>query len=604
MKTLYIVDTLNQIGQEVELKGWINTKRDHKKIVFLDLRDKTGIVQVVGGEEFKTLSPEAVVSIRGIVKKRPDKLINPKILTGKIEIEAREFKLLSKAEELPFDIAKENLDVTLPILLDYRPLTLRHPKIQAIFRVQETIVQTFRSTMKNLGFTEFQAPTMVATATEGGAEVFPIQYFEHKAYLAQSPQFYKQIMVSIFEKVFTVAHAYRAEPSVTTRHLTEYVGLDAEMGFIDSWTEIMDTAELLVKEIFKAVKEKHQDILSLYDIDTPQVSDHIPRVKLKEAQQIIFDRTKRDIRQEPDLDPEGEREMWRWAKENHQSELVFITHYPTKKRPMYTHPDPESPEETLSFDMIGRGQEWITGGQRIHDYKKLVENIKKWKCDPKAFETPYLQAFKFGMPPEGGFCLGLERITMNILGLSNIREATLFPRDMERIDIRLSKEEQNTPPVSQTNISVFERIQAMLKQNGVEFKHLMHKPVYTSLEASKVRGTTLQQGAKALLMYADGKPLMLVLPAHRKVDTKRFKTTQHIKDLRMATPQEVKKLIGVEIGAVPPFGNLFTLPLFVDKGLGVNKRIVFNAGDHAQSIEMEYQDYVRISAPTLDDFSV
>ncbi len=435
-----IIDAVSKVGENIELMGWVNTKRDHKKIVFIDLRDNSGIIQVVGGEDFKSLNPEDVVSIKGLVKKRPDKLVNPKLKTGTVEIEAHSYILLGKAEELPFDMGKDPLDVTLPVLLDYRSLTLRHPRIKEIFKVQETIVQTFRSTMKSLEFTEFQAPTIVATATEGGAEVFPVSYFDHKAFLAQSPQFYKQIMVSIFEKVFTVAHAYRAEPSVTTRHLTEYVGLDAEMGFISSWTELMDAAEHLVKELFKAIKEKHQDALTLYQTDIPLVKEHIPRVKLKEAQQIIFDRTGRDIRNEPDLDPEGEKEMWRWAKEQKGSELVFITHYPTKKRPMYTYPDPEHPEETLSFDMIGRGQEWITGGQRINDFTQLESNMKKWNCDPKSFEIPYLQAFRYGMPPEGGFCLGLERITMNILGLSNIREATLFPRDMERIDIRLSQQ--------------------------------------------------------------------------------------------------------------------------------------------------------------------
>lgn len=431
MKTLHIAEVPHLIGKEVELRGWVNTIRNHKKIVFLDLRDASGIVQVVGDASFATLSPETVVSIVGIVKARPEKLVNPKLKTGTVEIEAKSFTVLGKAKELPFDMGKEELDVTLPVLLDYRSLTLRHPKIREIFKVQETIVQTFRTTMSGKGFTEVQAPTIVATATEGGAEVFPVSYFGNKAYMAQSPQFYKQILVSIFERVFTVAHAYRAEPSVTTRHLTEYVGLDVEMGFIDSWTELMDTAEQLLKEIFKAVHAKH-------NIEVPKIENSIPRVKLTEAQEIIFTRTKRDIRNEPDLDPEGEREMSKWALETHGSELVFVTHYPTKKRPMYTHPDPENPEETLSFDLIGKGQEWITGGQRIHDYDTLVANIKKWNQDPNNFEMPYLQAFKYGMPPEGGFCLGLERITMNILGLSNIREASLFPRDMERVDVKIN----------------------------------------------------------------------------------------------------------------------------------------------------------------------
>lgn len=442
MKTVYISDTPNLVGKEIELRGWVNTIRNHKKIVFIDLRDSTGIVQIVGDSSFASLSPESVVSITGLVKARPSKLINAKIKTGSIEIEGRKLIVLAAAKELPFDMSKEKLDVSLPIMLDYRSLTLRHQSIRSIFKVQETIVQTFRKTMKDKGFTEIQAPTIVATATEGGAEVFPVAYFQHKAFMAQSPQFYKQIMVSIFEKVFTVAHAYRAEPSVTTRHLTEYIGLDVEMGFIDSWTELMDMAEHMLKSIFQAVKLDHADILENHGVEIPIIETSIPRIKLSEAKEIIFKRTGRDIRNEPDLDPEGERELSKWSKETQGSDLVFVSHYPTKKRPMYTHPDPENPEETLSFDLIGKGQEWITGGQRIHDYDTLVSNIKKWGQNPDNFETPYLQAFKYGMPPEGGFCLGLERITMNILGLSNVREASLFPRDMERVDVRLTSTEE------------------------------------------------------------------------------------------------------------------------------------------------------------------
>lgn len=438
MKRSLVAETTENVGKKLVLKGWVNAVRDHGQVVFIDLRDRSGLVQVVGDKKLAEVHPEDVVEIEGTVIQRPEKMINPDLETGKVEVKAEKIKVLAKAAELPFDMSKDSLEVELPTLLDNRSLTLRHPKIKTIFKVQETIVQTFRKTMKDLDFTEIQAPTIVATATEGGAEIFPVKYFDHTVYLAQSPQFYKQIMVSIFERVFTVAHAYRAEPSVTTRHMTEYIGLDVEFGFIENWEEILETTEHLVKEIFKAVDEKHGETLKEYNSQTPQVAEKTPRVKLSQAQEIIFQRTKRDIRGEPDLDPEGEREMWRWAKEEHGSELVFITHYPTKKRPMYTYPDPKNPEETLSFDLIGRGQEWITGGQRINDYQQLVSSIKKWKSDPKNFEIPYLQAFKYGMPPEGGFCLGLERMTMNILGLSNIREATLFPRDMERVDVRLS----------------------------------------------------------------------------------------------------------------------------------------------------------------------
>lgn len=432
-------DTVKKIGQTIKLSGWVKTIRAHGKIVFFDLRDRSGLIQVVGTKELLTgLGTEDVVTIEGLVKKRPEKMINPKIATGTVELKVEKIEILAKSASLPFDMGGEDLNLDLPTLLDYRSLTLRYPKVKSIFKVQETIVQTFRKTMKDSGFTEIQIPTLVATATEGGAQIFPVDYFNYQVYLAQSPQFYKQIMVSIFERVFTVAHAYRAEPSVTTRHMTEYIGLDVEFGFIDSWEDLMDTAEYLVKEIFAAVEKNNKDALDQFKVILPKTGQKIPRLKLKEAQELIYQRTGRDLRKEPDLDPEGEKEIWRWAKEKHDSDLVFITHYPTKKRPMYTFPDPKDPDYTLSFDLIGCGQEWITGGRRINDYEQLVSNIKKWGCNPKDFEKPYLDAFKYGMPPEGGFCLGLERITMNILNLKNIREASLFPRDMERVDIKLS----------------------------------------------------------------------------------------------------------------------------------------------------------------------
>ncbi|HUV47298.1 MAG TPA: aspartate--tRNA(Asn) ligase [Candidatus Bathyarchaeia archaeon] len=437
--------TLKKVGQNVKLMGWVNTRRDHGKLVFIDLRDRSGMVQVVCDQKAGDLKLQDIVSIEGIVKKRPANMVNDQLPTGTVEVKAKEIKTLVKAAVLPFDMAGPELKVELPTLLDYRSLTLRHPKVSAIFKVQEVVLQTFRKTLKQHGFTEISVPTLVATATEGGSDVFPVQYFDHQAYLSQSPQFYKQIMVGVFERVFTTAHAYRAEPSVTTRHMTEYVGLDAEMGFINDWSEIIKMAETVVKEIFGQVKKHCQEQLKLFKTSIPKTIEKTPQVKLKEALEIVYKRTKKDHRQEPDLDPEDEREICRWAKEEKGSDLVFITHYPTKKRPMYTYPDPENPNYTLSFDLLGRGVEWITGGQRINDYQRLQKNIKKWGCQIKDFEIPYLQAFKYGIPQEGGFCLGLERITQNILGLPNIRQATLFPRDMTRIDIRLAEKTGGKP---------------------------------------------------------------------------------------------------------------------------------------------------------------
>ncbi|MEX1052270.1 MAG: aspartate--tRNA(Asn) ligase [Patescibacteria group bacterium] len=436
MKNLYIKDIVNKIDEEVELHGWVSNIRDHKKIIFVDLRDRSGIVQIVGDETFKKLSPEDVIYIKGTVKKRPEKMINPNIKTGMVEVNVKELKIIAEAETLPFDMSKEELDITLPTLLDYRSLTLRHPKISAIFKVQEVIIDAFRKALKAKDFMEFQAPTIISSVPEGGADIFEVKYFDYKTYLAQSPQLYKSLLVSVFERVFSVNKVFRAEPSVTTRHLTEVISLDAEFGFIKDYFEVKDMAEYTIKFILNEVNEKCAEELSMYDANIPKFPEEIPMIKLREAQEIIYKRTGRDCRKEKDLAPEDEKEICLWSKEEKGSELVFVSHYPTKSRPFYTYPDPETPEFNQGFDLIGRGVEWMTGGRRINDYKTLLKNAKDWGITPKNIEI-YLQAFKYGMPPLGGFAFGAERITMNILGLKNVREASIFPRDMERVDIKL-----------------------------------------------------------------------------------------------------------------------------------------------------------------------
>jgi nondiscriminating aspartyl-tRNA synthetase len=432
----FSAETLKKIGKKVLLAGWVFNRRDHGKLIFIDLVDRTGVVQLVCGEDAAGLNVQDVIRVEGEVKERGEKNINPHLPTGKVELKVSQIDVLAHSQELPFDLTKEKLDVALPTLLDYRPLTLRHPKVKAVFKVQEEIVDSFRQTLKGLDFTEFQAPTIVPSVTEGGAQVFPIEYYDQKAFLGQSPQLYKQIMVGVFEKVFTVTKAFRAEPSETTRHLSEYVSLDCEMGFLDSWTNLLDLAEKVILGIFQGIKESRQEELALYSATLPVYKTPFPRFKLSEAQEIIFKETGRDVRGEPDLSPDDEKDICEWAKKKHGSEMVFITHFPTAKRPFYAYPDPDDPELTLSFDLLGRGLEWVTGGQRIHEYDQLVSNIKKWGNDPKDFEL-YLQAFKYGMPPHGGFAIGAERATMQILELANIREASLFPRDMKRVDRRL-----------------------------------------------------------------------------------------------------------------------------------------------------------------------
>ena len=436
MERILNIETLKYIGQKVKVCGWVNSLRHHGGIVFLDLRDRTGILQVVALPDLaKDIKDEYVLEIEGEIQKRPIKMANFELETGEIELKAQEIKILAKAKTLPFDL--KDLKLSLPRLLDWRPLTLRNEKIKAIFKIQEKLISSFRNIMNDLGFIEFQAPTIVPVSTEGGAEVFHVDYFDKDAYLAQSPQLYKQILVPVFEKIFCVTHAYRAEPSITTRHLTEYISLDVEMGFINSWEDLIDTCEIIIRNIFSDIEKNCQKELKIFGVTLPKLSQKIPHLKMRETQEIIFQRTSRDNRKELDLEPDDEKEICQFSKEKYNSDLIFITHYPTKKRPFYTYPDPEDPEYTLSFDLLCRGLEIATGGQRIHEYEKLVKNIKKWGNKIKDFEF-YLQAFKYGMPAEGGFALGVERIVKQILELGNVREATLFPRDMERIDQRLA----------------------------------------------------------------------------------------------------------------------------------------------------------------------
>ena len=434
MKRILNKETPQYPDQEVRVAGWVNTRRDHGKIVFIDLRDRTGLLQVVCSSNLaEGIKEEDVLEIEGIVKKRPEKMINTELETGKVELKAEKIKVLSKAESLPFDL--RDLKVSLPTLLDYRPLTLRNEKIKDIFQIQESVMDGFRKAAQKLGCTEIFVPTITASATEGGAEVFKLDYYGYSAYMAQSPQLYKQMMVPIFERVFVISHVYRAEPSVTTRHLSEVIQLDCEFGFVD-FNELLDLLEIVGSETLKNVESKCPKILKEYGVE--KISwGKIPRLTLREAQEIIYKETGRNVINEKDLGPEDEIDISKWARKEHGSDLITITHFPTKKRAFYTMPDSENPELSLSYDLLFKGIEICSGSQRINDYNQLVQIIKNKGMKPKNFEM-YLQAFKYGMPPEGGFSFGLERITKQILGLENVREASLFPRDMERVDQRLS----------------------------------------------------------------------------------------------------------------------------------------------------------------------
>jgi nondiscriminating aspartyl-tRNA synthetase len=432
---------IEKIGEDVMLSGFVERIRNHGKIAFFDLRDGSGIIQVVVAEpeilkSLEDVSVQSAISIQGRIKERGERYIHPDLPLGKIEIElSKPIEILSKAHDLPFDMGGIDLNLQLPTLLDYRSLSLRNPKIANIFKVQAEILKGFRKAAEEIGCTEIVVPTLSAGATEGGAEVFSVDYYGYPAYLTQSPQLYKQMMVPVFERVYTISHAYRAEPSVTTRHLAEVTQMDAEIGFV-TFSELLDILENVIVKTLKFAQENSKEILREYSV--PEILfGKIPRFRLYEVQEIIFKEFGRDVRGEKDLAPQDEIDICTFAKEKYGSDLVTITHFPTKKRAFYTLPDPENSELSLSFDVLFRGVEISSGSQRIHDFESLQKAIESRGMKTSDFAL-YLQAFEYGMPPEGGFSFGLERITMHILGLANIREASLFPRDMERIDERLS----------------------------------------------------------------------------------------------------------------------------------------------------------------------
>ena len=436
MERTLILECNDKIGDSVTIKGWVQVRRDHGKIGFLDVMDRTGTIQVFCTKEnLGEIRPQDVVEITGTVAARPEKLINDHLPTGKIELQSETVKVISKAAELPFDLAMKELDLQLPTLLDFRSLTLRHPKVKAIFEVQAALLEGFRKACIDLDCKEIVVPEISASSTEGGAEVFKVDYYGFPAFMTQSPQLYKQMLVPVFERVFTIAHAYRAEPSVTTRHLSVSTQMDFEFGFAN-FNELLDLIEKIAFEMFRHAEDKSSKQLEMFDVDKIAFGKAV-RLTLRESQEIIYKEFGRDSRTEKDLAPQDEIDICKWALENHKTDFVIITHFPTAKRAFYTKPDPENPEFSLSYDILFRGLEILSGSQRINNYDELVEVIKQRKMDPKDFEM-YLQAFKYGMPEEGGGSFGLERLTMLLLKLGNVREASLYPRDMERVDVRLS----------------------------------------------------------------------------------------------------------------------------------------------------------------------
>ena len=424
----YVCDAASNTEPEILVRGWVHKIHDLGKITFVHLRDKTGIIQLV----FTEGKPEHL-RLEMSIEAKGKKVENPKA-PGGLEIAVEKMNVLGKAyyDKLPFEINSGKMKASLETQLDHRTITLRMPKVRAIFRVQEVITDAFRTYLTAQRFSEIHTPKIISSATEGGSEVFTVNYFEKRAFLSQSPQFYKQMTVGAgFERVFEIGHAYRAELHNTWRHLNEYVSLDIEMGFIKDETDLMDLEEGFLKFLFDQLNKNCKKELEMYNVELPVIT-RIPRMTLSYAHEVLLDKFGKKS-PTGNIDAEGEVLLSKYIKEKYDSDFVFLTAYPVAKRPMYTMPSDEDASLTKSFDLIYKGLEITTGGQRIHDYEMLRDNISMFGMNPDDFGF-YLESFRYGMPPHGGLAIGLERLTMKILDLENIRQSTLYPRDMNRIE--------------------------------------------------------------------------------------------------------------------------------------------------------------------------
>ncbi|GMO21674.1 MAG: aspartate--tRNA(Asn) ligase [Termitinemataceae bacterium] len=411
----------------VEAAGWVHRIRELGAVNFIILRDRGGTVQLVLNEKHN-LTLESVIKVEG------EPALNEKA-PGGVEIRVKKFEILNMAQaELPYQVNGDASKIGLESILDNRILSLRNPKIRAVFELQSVIIEAFGGYLRSHGFTEIKTSKLVSGGTEGGTELFAVDYFDSKVYLAQSPQFYKEVMVaSGLERVFEIAPAYRAEKHDTPRHLNEYVSFDIEMGFIDSEIELINLEKELLAHIFEETQKKCQNAFSLWKSSAPlpETAAKSPVIGYEEALKIVNDEASKAGKARIfDITPEAESLLCAWSERENGSALVFVNEFPRRYRPFYTYPLDAS--RTMSFDALFRGLEITTGGKRQHDYACFCEALTKFGLKPESFPG-YATLLKFGCPPHGGFAVGCERLTARLLGIANVKEASLFPRDRKRV---------------------------------------------------------------------------------------------------------------------------------------------------------------------------
>lgn len=416
----------DRAGETVQLSGWIHRRRRLAGLSFVLIRDRSGIAQVV------VKDPATLDQVDGLPEETPVDVVgqvspNPQA-PGGVEISDPVFTALSDPAATPaVELWRPQLTTGLPTLLDHAQVTWRHPRRQAIWQLAAASLHGFRSTLDDQGFTEVHSPKLVESATESGANVFEVDYFGRPSYLAQSPQFYKQVLVGVFERVYEVGPVFRAEPHDTVRHLAEYVSLDVELGFIRDHRDVIQCLRDVVAGMVQGITERAAAAVELLDVDLPTVPPEIPILGFDEALAVAGAPV-----DEPDLAPAHERAVGEWAKDQHDSDFVVVEGYPTAHRAFYSHPEPSKPGASRAFDLIFRGIELVSGAQRLHRYDDYVA-VLKHRGLPLEPYAGYLEAFRHGVPPHGGFAIGLERWTARLLEADNVREVTLFPRDLHRL---------------------------------------------------------------------------------------------------------------------------------------------------------------------------
>lgn len=623
MRTL-ASETVKKIGSEVTLKGWINSRRDHGKIMFLDLRDRSGVVQLVGTKQLGDARPEDVVEVTGLVKERPESMINPKLVTGAIEIEIQKLTILSKSHELPLPIDTDGHEISEEVRLKYRYLDLRRPRLQRNIRLRSQFVDLVRQYLFSHDFTEIETPMLTKSTPEGSRDfLVPARLQPGKFYaLPQSPQQYKQLlMVAGFERYFQIARCMRDEDLRADRGF-EHSQIDIEMSFVTR-EDVMKMDESLMIHVVEAmgytVKEKP-----------------FPVFTYKQAMEQ-FGADKFDLR--TDEDKKNGVLAFAWVTEfpffekvennignatrssSEQSEVWTFSHNP------FSSPEPEHKEWLLKkerigeiitqqYDLVCNGYEVGGGSIRSHEPEILRAVFEVMGYSKERIDAEFghmLEAFTYGAPPHGGLAHGIERLLMIITGEPYLREVVAFPQtsrgttSIMDAPSTVTREQLEELGISLRGLNsqqdVYDAIVASIKSEGVHYTTFEHEPVLTSEDAARVRKTELHTGAKALLMYADGKPVMLTVPGDKKADIKKFKTAFNFKDIRMATPEEVLKVTHVPVGAVPPFGHIFGIPLYMDLSLRDGKTVVFNAGFHTKSISLLESDYEKVVRPVTGEFS-